>query len=122
MKEFIRVIVISIIIAVILFVIDTLFRYSSGYEVIYDVNLFKKFQYYVMYSIPITFANSYFFFYLNDRVKWIKYKQYRLILGFIGSVIITLLTVFLVRVFHKVVLDDLSYDEFLTSEKFQFYF
>jgi sensor histidine kinase YesM len=122
MKEFIRVIGISIIIAVILFVIDTLFRYSSGYEVIYDVDLFKKFQYYVMYSIPITFANSYFFFYLNDRVKWVRYKQYRLILGFIGSVIITLLTVFLVRVFHRVVLDDLSFDEFLTSEKFQFYF
>ncbi len=122
MKEFIKVLGISIIIAFILFVIDTLFRYSAGYEVIYDMNLVKKFQYYVMYSIPITFVNSYFFLYLNHTVKWVKYKKYHLIIGFMGSVCITLLTVFLVRIFHRTVLDGLTYDAFVKSEKLTLYF
>jgi sensor histidine kinase YesM len=122
MKEFIKVLGISIIIAIILFFIDIIFRFSGGYEVLFDLNLFRKLQYYVMYSIPITFVNSYYFNYLNHKVKWKKYKKYRLMIGFIGSVVGTLLTVFLVRVFHRTVLDRLSFEAFLESEQLQFYF
>jgi sensor histidine kinase YesM len=122
MKELLKVVGISIAIALILFVIDTLFKYSAGVEMVYDIILVKTFGYYVMYSLPITFVNSYFFDYINKKVKWDRYKKYRLIIGFLGSVSITLLTVFLVRAFHRVILDGVTYQEFLESEKLQFYF
>jgi len=75
-----------------------------------------------MYSAPLTFVNSFFFDYLNDKVVWNRYKKYRLAIGFLGSVIITLITVFLVRLFHRVILDGVTYNEFLATETSDFYY
>ena len=122
MKEFIKVIGVSIIIAAILFSVFTIYRYSVGVEIQYDITLVITFGYYLMYSFPLTIVNSYYFNYLNHKVTWNRYKRYRLIIGFIGSVAITLVTVFLVRAFHRIVLDDKTFKEFLDSERFQFYF
>jgi len=122
MKKFLKVLGISIIIAAILFVVDMIFRYTSGREVPYNMVLVKTFGFYVMYSIPITFVNSYFFDYMNCTIKWDRYKKYRILIGIVGSIVLTLITVFLIRVFHRVVLDGLTYNEFLASEKLEFYF
>jgi sensor histidine kinase YesM len=75
-----------------------------------------------MYSAPLTFVNSFFFDYLNDKVVWNRYKKYRLAIGFLGSVMITLITVFLVRLFHRVILDGVTYNEFLATETSDFYY
>lgn len=122
MKDFIKILAVSLIIAFILFVVELIFRYSSNIEVEYNLQLLKVFGYYIMYSAPLTFVNSFFFDYLNDKVVWNHYKKYRLAIGFLGSVIITLVTVFLVRLFHRVVLDGVTYNEFLATETLDFYY
>jgi two-component system LytT family sensor kinase len=122
MKQFIKLLAISIVIAFVLFVIDILFKYASDVDVEYNFRLLKVFGYYVMYSIPLSFANSSFFDYLNRRVVWKKYKKYRIAIGFFGSVIITIGTLFLIRVVHKVLLDGMTYDEFLDNESMSFYY
>ena len=122
MKDFIKILAVSLIIAFILFVVELIFRYSSNIEVEYNLQLLKVFGYYIMYSAPLTFVNSFFFNYLNDKVVWNRYKKYRLAIGFLGSVIITLVTVFLVRLFHRVVLDGVTYNEFLATETSDFYY
>jgi len=121
MKEFIKVTGISFIIAVILFVIDMIFQYSSGREVVYDFDLVIKFGYYVMYSLPLTFVNSYFFDYLHHKATN-RVIKHRIAIGFSGSIILTLVTMFLVRIFHRTVIDGLTYSAFLESEKLQLYF
>ncbi|MCH7524686.1 MAG: 2TM domain-containing protein [Bacteroidetes bacterium] len=122
MKEFIKVCGISIIIAVILFVIDIIFQFSGGREIIFDFELLIMFGYYVMYSLPLTFVNSYFFWYLHHKARPNRFIKNKILIGFIGSITITLITVFFIRLFHRTVLDGLSYSEFLESEKLQFYF
>jgi two-component system LytT family sensor kinase len=122
MKDFIKILAVSLIIAFILFVVEILFRYSSNIEVEYNLQLLKVFGYYIMYSAPLTFVNSFFFDYLNDKVVWNRYKKYRLAIGFLGSVMITLITVFLVRLFHRVILDGVTYNEFLATETSDFYY
>lgn len=122
MKDFIKILAVSLIIAFILFVVEIIFRYSSKIEVEYNLQLLKVFGYYIMYSAPLTFVNSFFFDYLNDKVVWNRYKKYRLAIGFLGSVIITLITVFLVRLFHRVILDGVTYNEFLATETSDFYY
>lgn len=122
MKDFIKILAVSLIIAFILFVVEILFRYSSNIEVEYNLQLLKVFGYYIMYSLPLTFVNSFFFDYLNDKVVWNRYKKYRLAIGFLGSVMITLITVFLVRLFHRVILDGVTYNEFLATETSDFYY
>jgi sensor histidine kinase YesM len=122
MKEFIKILAVSLLIAFILMVVELVFRYSSNIDVVYNMQLVKVFGYYVMYSIPLTYVNSSFFGYLNNRVVWSRYKKYRLAIGFFGSVIITLITVFLIRLFHRIVLDGVTYNEFLATETMEFYY
>ncbi len=122
MKSFIKILALSLIIAFILFVVEIVFRYSSNIDVEYNFQLLKVFGYYVMYSISLTFVNSSFFEYINERVVWNRYKKYRLAIGFLGSVIITIGTVFLIRIFHRVVLDGVTYNEFLATETMDFYY
>ena len=122
MKEFIKILTLSLLIAFIIFVIDIIFDYVSSRDVVYDLRLVKVFGYYVMYSFPLTLVNSSFFNYLNERVVWNRFKKYRLAIGFFGSIIITIGTVFLIRIFHRVVLDGASYNEFLATESIVFYF
>ncbi|RLD30047.1 MAG: histidine kinase [Bacteroidetes bacterium] len=122
MKEFTKIIGISIIIAVILFVIDMIFQFSSGREVVFDFDLVIKFGYYIMYSLPLTFVNFYFFDFLHHKAKHERIVNNKILIGFTGSIIITLITIFFVRLFHRTVLDGLTIDEFLESEKLQFYF
>jgi two-component system, LytTR family, sensor kinase len=122
MKEFIKFIGISIIIAAILFIIDTIFQYSAGREVVYDFNFVIKFGYYVMYSLPLTFVNFYFFDFLHHKTKHERIVNNRILIGFTGSIIITLITIFFVRLFHRTVLDGLTFNDFLEFEKLQFYF
>ena len=121
MKEFTKVITISIIVAAILFVIDTIFQYSAGREIVFDFNILIKFGYYIMYSLPLTFVNSYFFNYLHHQATHNLIVRNRIIIGFTGSIIITLITIFFIRIFHRTVLDGLTFNDFLESESLQFY-
>ena len=122
MKSFIKILALSLLIAFILFVVEIVFRLSSNIDVELNLQLVKVFGYYIMYSIPLTFVNSSFFGYLNERIVWNRYKKYRLAIGFFGSVIITIGTVFLIRIFHRVVLDGVTYNEFLSTETMDFYY
>jgi two-component system, LytTR family, sensor kinase len=121
MKEFIKVCGISIIIAVILFFIDMMFQYSAGNEVIFDFDLAIKFGIFIMYSLPLTFVNSYFFDFLHHKTKNTLFIKNKIVFGFIGSIILTIAAMFLVRIFHRTVIDGLTYSEFLESEKLQIY-
>ncbi len=122
MKEFIKVCGVSIIIAAILFIIDMIFQYSADREVVYDFDLVIKFGIFIMYSLPLTFVNSYFFDFLHHKTKNTLFIKNKIVFGFIGSIILTLATMFLVRIFHRTVIDGLTYSAFLESEKLQIYF
>jgi sensor histidine kinase YesM len=122
MKEFIKIISVSLLIAFVLFVIDIIFDYAANREVEYNLRLIKIFGFYVMYSLPLTVVNSSFFNYLNERVVWDRYKRYRLAIGFFGSIILTIGTLFLVRLLHRMSLDGVNYNEFLSTESMTFYY
>jgi len=122
MKEFIKLVSVSILIAFVLFVVDIIFDYASNREVVFNLQLVKVFGFYVMYSFPLTLVNSSYFDYLNQRVVWNRHKKYRLAIGFFGSVILTMGTLFLIRIFHRVVLDGVSYETFLDTERMTFYY
>jgi sensor histidine kinase YesM len=122
MKGFLKVTGIGLIIAVILFGVDIIFRYTTGREVPFDLALLKTLGFYVMYSIPITFVNSYYFDYLNHRVKWVRYRKYRITIGIVGSISLTLITVFLIRIFHRTVVNGQTLEEVIATERIANYF
>lgn len=119
MKNALKIIAIGVLIGFLLFLVDQTFRFFSGMPLELDL---VSLGFYVLYSVPLSFVNSYFFSWVNHGVSWGEYKKYRFIFGLLGSVGITLITIFFIRIIHKVTIEGNSYNVFIQSEKFQFYF
>jgi two-component system LytT family sensor kinase len=122
MKNLLYIISVGLIIGLILFVIDQSFRLVSGFEVTSGLRLWYSFLFYLLYSVPLTLVNAYFFDYMNHKVNWEQRSKYRMVIGIFGSVILTLLTMFFIRMFHRTFIDQVSLEIFFQTERFQFYF
>lgn len=123
MKDFIKVVSIGVIIAALLLGIDLIFRYTAGETITLNKYLLIAYGYYCMYSIAISIVNSYFFDYINLKFKWTEAnKKYRLVIGIIGSIVITIITVFLVRMLQEIGIEGETYQEFIRTESSAFYF
>lgn len=123
MKALIRILLIGTTIGIILFVIGLIVQYFTGKPLVQDLLTLQNFGFYLFYSIPITAVNSSFFDYLNNRVNWERFNsRYRLVISFLGSVILTLITIFLLRAIHEMYFERETYPEFIESESALFYF
>ena len=122
MKNLIKTIISATIVAAVIMIIDQSIRYFSGFIIEFNEDFFRAFFYYLVYSIPLTLVNSYFFDYLNHHVVWNRYVKYRMLIGFFGSVTITLITIFFVRAFIEMVLEGETATEFIQTERPSFYF
>ncbi len=121
MKTLLKTITSGLIIGIILMIVDQAIRYFSGVAISMDDNFFKTFLYYIVYSVPLSLVNSYYFDYVNNDIKWNRFKKYRILIGFAGSVVITIVTIFLVRIFIGLVLEGESWSEFVDGERPIFY-
>ena len=115
MKVFKKTIFIGIIIGFILFCIDLLFGILSNKVFILNEFTALKFGYYMMYSIVLTFVNSYFFDYLNN-IQWKTYSKYRLIIGAVGGIVLTMITIVFLRMFQEIGIEGESFNEFYEEE------
>jgi sensor histidine kinase YesM len=121
MKRFFKTVFSGIIVGVVIMLVDQMLRYFSGVEIAFNNRFFRSFLYYLIYSVPLTLVNSEFFDFLNKKVRWLKYAKYRTAIGFVGSVILTLITIFFVRAFIEIVIEGESATEFWQSERIEFY-
>ncbi len=112
---------IGVIVGIALFIVDQSFRFVSGMTIEINALFFKSIFLYILYSIPLSLVNSLFFDYL-DKIDWKNRNKYRFLIGISGSVIVTLMTIFFIRVFHRTVIDQVSFETFFQTERLQFYF
>ena len=123
MKEFNKIVFIGIVIGFILCGIRLMFTYFGGVTIVFDQKLLILLGMYCLYSVPISIVNSYYFDYLNSRFVWTKaLKRYRLFIGIVGSIIITVFTVFLVRIIEEVAIEGKTYQQFIENENPTYYF
>lgn len=122
MKKFILVSGIGLLIGLVLFTIDQSFRWVSGVNLELNKDLMLSLVYYCLYSVPLALVNGYFFDYLNYNVEWKDKSKYRFVIGLFGSVMLTLITIFFVRMFHRTVVDGVSIEVFFQTERLQFYY
>ena len=121
MTNFIKTIFIGLIIGTIIFLVFFGLEILNGGSITYNMNLLISFGYYQLYSIVLTFVNGYWFDYLNHKVKWKKYTKYRLLIGALGGVIFTLISIFFIRVITQVIIEGESLQVFLQGEKASYY-
>ena len=121
MKGNLKIVTVGILIGIILFLIALAFSVITNGTVVFDLELVRVLGLYIMYSVPLTFVNGYFFNFINHRT-WNKFRQYKFLIGLLGSVFLTLITFFAVRAIHKVIIEENTFSEFITSENSVIYF
>ena len=121
MKRITKIIISGIVIGLVLTIIDFSLRYFSGDFINLDESVLRMLLYYTIYSVPLSLVNSQFFDYLYKKDVWVKYAKYKLIIGFAGSVVLTLITIFFVRAFIEMVLEGETWQEFLNGEYTAYY-
>ncbi|WP_115461486.1 histidine kinase [Winogradskyella aurantiaca] len=122
MKRISKIIVSGVIIGMVLTIVDFSIRFFSGGHIFFDESLLQMLLYYVIYSVPLSLVNSQFFDFLYRKEVWTKYAKYKLVIGFAGSVVLTLITIFFVRAFIEIVLEGESFNEFINGERTAYYF
>ena len=112
-------IVVTFIIGCLVYVIGSFLSDGFDYE---NFNEFLVvFILYQLYAFVLGYSNMYYFDYLEQR-KWKKGDRYkRILIGVFGSVIITLIGLFILRTFTETMINGRSFSQFIRNESFSNY-
>ncbi|SFN74819.1 hypothetical protein SAMN04487989_103171 [Bizionia echini] len=119
MNRLIKNIVLTIGIGVLVFLIGN--ALSRGFEFDSFNDFLINFMFYQLYAFILGFSNMYFFGYLG-RLNWKEDESIkRIIIGILGSVLITLFGLFLLHMFEALVLENKSFETFIANESYRSY-
>jgi len=76
-----------------------------------------NFAFYQLYSFVIGFSNMMFFTYLSNREWEEGDKVRRIIIGIVGSVIISMICLFLLRMFTEMTMGNKTFVDFIANER-----
>lgn len=116
-KELPRAIFISISIFLVLLII----RFLSGVRIEFNSSLLINFGYTTLYGFMLYYANAILFMKLDEIFSKERFNRKRILIGFIGSFIISVGVIFLLRIFEDVIIEGSSLALFFEKEKFSNY-
>lgn len=113
LKEFLK----SIGLSLIVFVVLTFISWLSGSKIGLDHRLLMSLQYTLLYGVSLYMTNSLIFIFLDKIFIGERFTIKRLVLGFIASFLVSIFTIFLLRIFEEVVVNKATMEEFLLNER-----
>ncbi|MFY7740792.1 MAG: 2TM domain-containing protein [Flavobacterium sp.] len=116
-KELPRALFISISIFLVLLII----RFLTGVRIEINSNLLINFGYTTLYGFMLYYANAILFMKLDEVFSKERFNRKRILIGFIGSFIISVGVIFLLRIFEDVIIEGSSLALFFEKEKFSNY-
>lgn len=117
MKYLFKTFLVGILIGLILSVIFVVIEFFVNGSVQFNSEFFVGVGYTLLYSVVLTIINSAFFDYLNKRVIWKKYSRYRLAIGAVGGIVLTMIGIFWIRILIRMGFESYSWEEFLAGER-----
>ncbi len=112
-------ILLTFIIGTIIFVIGNLFY--GGFQFNSFNDFLINFSFYQLYSFVLGFSNMAFFNYL-EKLEWHKKDGIkRIIIGISGSVIITMIGLFFLRMITEMTMNGKTFNEFISNEHLGYY-
>ncbi len=117
-SSILKIVRISFFIAIVIELAFLLFK--IGEPIVWEKEL-ENLLIHFMFAFPLTIVNGYFFDFLGRWYTWEKQPQKRLWFGAIGSIIVTMITLAIVRVVLVVGIYGKPFDKFLKEETLSFY-
>lgn len=121
MKQLIKEIPRAIVISFTIFFVLLLVRIITGNKIQFDYYLLVNFGYTMLYSLSLYFANATIFIYLDKVFKTDRFIPKRIVIGFIASFLVSILVIFLLRIFEDVLVEGSSFSAFLNNEEMSNY-
>lgn len=111
---------VSVIIAIFVFIVERIV-FNNGFNIpVYD--LLKVFSIHFMYAFVLTLINVYFFYYLGEKIDWNGYSTKRLIIGAIGSVIVTMIGLAVLRFVTLILILGKPLEQFINDKNAYIYY
>ena len=111
-KEFPRAIILSVSIFLVLLVIKLI----TGVTIQLNEYLLVNLGYTILYGLILYYANAFLFIYLDSIFEVERFTKRRIIIGFLGSFLISVVVIFLLRIIEDVIIEGESFDAFLQNE------
>lgn len=94
------------------------FEMLNGREFTLNSTFGKEILAYLIYGVVLTTVNVLFFRYFNNEIDWntTKWSKYRIFLGFVISLSLSLIAVFLIRFVTVVGFEQRDFEYFITHE------
>lgn len=118
LKEFGKAFFVGILVFIVLGIIQYIngFQYENGWHIL------KMFLYNQLYSVVLYMVNAGYFWFLLKQFPNEVFKAKNLLKGLFGGILVTLLSLFFIRVFTELVIEGRNFSEFIASEKIQYYY
>ncbi|NDI99819.1 Pr2TM family membrane protein [Flavobacterium sp. LaA7.5] len=107
---------------VIIFVVLVIIAVASGETVGWNFQLFTGFLFTMLYTVMLYGANTLVFATMAKVFNNQKAFVIRILTGFIASVLVSMLVIFLLRIFEDIVVEGESWQEFWAEEKLSNYY
>ena len=115
MKVFLKQFLGSLWMGISIFVIMFVIGWAQGHQVGWNLGLAKQFGWVMLYTVTLHLTNTGVFV-LLDRMFNNRMSLKRFAAGFAGSFIISLLAIFLLRVFEDVIIEGMTFSAYLQGE------
>ena len=112
-KELPRAIVLSIAITILLFLVKII----TGVAVQFDVNLLVNFGYTFLYGMVLYMGNASLFIYFDEKFQTERFSKKRITIGFLSSFVLSMVLIFILRVYEDVFIERASFTAFFANEK-----
>ncbi len=112
----------TVMIAAFIAVVISIINYSFSNQLDGFYELAEDYAINFMFAFSLTLVNETFFSYFNSNMSWTQSPLKRLVLGVLGSVIITVITLFLLIAFTRMVIYGVSWTTFIASQRPSWYF
>lgn len=99
-----------------IFIVIELLNVLLGNELVFDRSLGIRFMYTLLYTLVIAYANKGVFVALDRIFVDDRFSVKRIVFNFIGSFAVTLICIFLLRVFKDIVIENKTFQAFLENE------
>lgn len=106
-----------LVLSVIIFIVIQLLNVVLGGQFQFDYDHVKAFGYTILYTLSLSYANWALFQFLDKVFESNRFATQRIIIGFIGSFVVTLIVIFLLRIFEEVLVNGQSFQDYIAHER-----
>jgi len=121
MKYWRKMVAVGVLIGVVLAGIQIGLDLLAGAPLDINNDFYKEIGYNLLFAVVLTIINGGFFDYLNRKVVWKEYARYRLVIGAVGGVVLTMMGIFGMRVLIFTVFEGEDWADFIAGEKAIYY-